>query len=348
MSHQSRGNCTSRLIGLTPQNFSQGKRTLSRSLPSLNDPEEVEQDSCNETSLDHVMGDRDKATLLFENKNSGETFLSVKARKGRYEKPLSCNPGDRQDSSADSSTYGTETPDLWEMVQDLMSASERADMCRTALFRRSGHEHLDDCTDGQTQPDTDFKPARHVVSTPDMVIQPKESALEVPLSQDGEPQAESSRIPSLRERVAMYQAAITESSADKKLLPGMSSSSTVGAYQQVKQRFGFTKREGEYCKGCSEKVYWADRLAVDNNTYHKSCFRCHHCWNKLSLGNFAAAEGFVFCHPHFKQLFCVKGNYKDGFRLGEQALKGLGQEGQVYAPPRAHEGNVGGSRTNQT
>uniref|UniRef100_UPI00358E6F82 LIM domain and actin-binding protein 1-like isoform X2 n=1 Tax=Myxine glutinosa TaxID=7769 RepID=UPI00358E6F82 len=298
MSHQSRGNCTSRLIGLTPQNFSQGKRTLSRSLPSLNDPEEVEQDSCNETSLDHVMGDRDKATLLFENKNSGETFLSVKARKGRYEKPLSCNPGDRQD--------------------------------------------------GQTQPDTDFKPARHVVSTPDMVIQPKESALEVPLSQDGEPQAESSRIPSLRERVAMYQAAITESSADKKLLPGMSSSSTVGAYQQVKQRFGFTKREGEYCKGCSEKVYWADRLAVDNNTYHKSCFRCHHCWNKLSLGNFAAAEGFVFCHPHFKQLFCVKGNYKDGFRLGEQALKGLGQEGQVYAPPRAHEGNVGGSRTNQT
>lgn len=317
---------------------------LSRSLPSLHDPEEMQQDSCNETSLDRVMGGRDKATLLLENKNSGETFLSVQARKGQYENSLSCNPEYQQTTSADSSILGTETTDLRKMFPDLMPVSERAAMCQTAFFRRSGHKHLEDCTDGQTQLDTNFKPVQHVVSPPDMVIQPEESALEVPVGQDGEPQAELSRIPSLRERVAMYQAAIIESSGEKKLLPGMSSSSTFGSYQQAKPRFGFTKQEGERCKGCGEKVYWADRLAVDNNIYHKSCFRCHHCWSKLSLGNYAAVEGFVYCRPHFKQLFCAKGNYKDGFALGEQALKGRGQ-GQVYPPPWAHKGNVGGSWT---
>lgn len=31
------------------------------------------------------------------------------------------------------------------------------------------------------------------------------------------------------------------------------------------------------------------------------------------LGNFAALQGKLFCKPHFKQLFKLKGNYDEGF-----------------------------------
>ena len=31
-----------------------------------------------------------------------------------------------------------------------------------------------------------------------------------------------------------------------------------------------------------------------------------------SLGGFAALKGEIFCKPHFKQLFKLKGNYDEG------------------------------------
>uniref|UniRef100_A0ACB8G0Q4 Uncharacterized protein n=1 Tax=Sphaerodactylus townsendi TaxID=933632 RepID=A0ACB8G0Q4_9SAUR len=54
-------------------------------------------------------------------------------------------------------------------------------------------------------------------------------------------------------------------------------------------------------------------LVADKQTFHKSCFRCHHCGSKLSLGNYASLHGKIYCKPHFKQLFKSKGNYDEGF-----------------------------------
>ncbi|XP_020382032.1 xin actin-binding repeat-containing protein 2-like [Rhincodon typus] len=56
-----------------------------------------------------------------------------------------------------------------------------------------------------------------------------------------------------------------------------------------------------------------ESLAADKQIFHKSCFRCHHCNNKLSLGNYASLHGQMYCKPHFKQLFKSKGNYDEGF-----------------------------------
>jgi hypothetical protein len=39
----------------------------------------------------------------------------------------------------------------------------------------------------------------------------------------------------------------------------------------------------------------------------------------LSLGNYAALSGQMYCKPHFKQLFLLKGNYSEGF--GEEQHK---------------------------
>lgn len=45
------------------------------------------------------------------------------------------------------------------------------------------------------------------------------------------------------------------------------------------------------------------------------CFKCKQCNKTLSLGTFAAVSGALFCKPHFKQLFRLKGNYDEGEKI---------------------------------
>jgi hypothetical protein len=51
---------------------------------------------------------------------------------------------------------------------------------------------------------------------------------------------------------------------------------------------------------------------ADDLAYHKTCLRCFQCNKVLSLGNYAALQGQMYCKPHFKQLFLLKGNYSEG------------------------------------
>ena len=46
----------------------------------------------------------------------------------------------------------------------------------------------------------------------------------------------------------------------------------------------------------------------------QACFRCLECNKPLSVGSYAALSGRVYCKPHFKQLFKLKGNYDEGNR----------------------------------
>lgn len=59
-------------------------------------------------------------------------------------------------------------------------------------------------------------------------------------------------------------------------------------------------------------------LIADKKKFHKSCFFCEHCKNKLSLGNFVSLHGHLYCQTHYKQLFKSKGNFEDGFGQGLQ------------------------------
>uniref|UniRef100_A0A8C6W2I8 Xin actin-binding repeat containing 2 n=1 Tax=Nannospalax galili TaxID=1026970 RepID=A0A8C6W2I8_NANGA len=69
----------------------------------------------------------------------------------------------------------------------------------------------------------------------------------------------------------------------------------------------------EICIICQKTVYPMECLIADRQNFHKTCFRCHHCNSKLSLGNYASLHGKTYCKPHFKQLFKSKGNYDEGF-----------------------------------
>lgn len=63
-----------------------------------------------------------------------------------------------------------------------------------------------------------------------------------------------------------------------------------------------------------------DTLIVDKKKYHKSCFRCEHCRNKLSVGTYVSLHGHFYCLHHYKQLLKSKGNYDNG--LAQQSSVG--------------------------
>jgi hypothetical protein len=69
----------------------------------------------------------------------------------------------------------------------------------------------------------------------------------------------------------------------------------------------------ERCMVCEQRVYFSEKLTADEKVFHKTCFRCSHCKKVLSLGTYASLEGKLYCKPHFKQLFKLKGNYNEGF-----------------------------------
>ncbi|NWI20723.1 XIRP2 protein, partial [Crypturellus soui] len=81
----------------------------------------------------------------------------------------------------------------------------------------------------------------------------------------------------------------------------------------AKQAKKLQLQEQEICTLCQQRVYPMECLVADKQNFHKSCFRCHHCGSKLSLGNYASLHGQIYCKPHFKQLFKSKGNYDEGF-----------------------------------
>jgi len=70
------------------------------------------------------------------------------------------------------------------------------------------------------------------------------------------------------------------------------------------------------CKVCQKRVYEMEKIVADKNIYHKMCFKCSHCKRILSLGNFAAMNGKLYCKPHFLELFkSGGGNYEEGFGM---------------------------------
>jgi hypothetical protein len=96
------------------------------------------------------------------------------------------------------------------------------------------------------------------------------------------------------------------------------------------------------CVVCEKTVYYMEKLEVDKKLFHKQCFKCKECkktlrhvpfsvWHSLllhnllhmtySAGSYASLEGQIFCKPHFKQLFRLKGNYDEGFGRQQHKAK---------------------------
>ncbi|PON92035.1 Zinc finger, LIM-type [Trema orientale] len=63
------------------------------------------------------------------------------------------------------------------------------------------------------------------------------------------------------------------------------------------------------CATCSKTVYPLEKVSLEGECYHKSCFRCAHGGCPLTHSSYAALDGVLYCKHHFQQLFMEKGNY---------------------------------------
>jgi len=75
------------------------------------------------------------------------------------------------------------------------------------------------------------------------------------------------------------------------------------------------------CIKCDKTVYDLEKISALGKIFHKTCFRCKHCDNVLSIKGFAAIDGEPYCKPHYLELFKSKGNYS-GITGGSSGTSG--------------------------
>ncbi|KAL7165328.1 hypothetical protein ACSBR2_041091 [Camellia fascicularis] len=85
-------------------------------------------------------------------------------------------------------------------------------------------------------------------------------------------------------------------------------------YEQLfKEKSGLSKKPQsctqEKCSACNKTVYPMEKVTVEGAFYHKLCFKCAHGGCKLNPSSYAALDGYIYCKPHFAQLFKEKGSY---------------------------------------
>lgn len=83
------------------------------------------------------------------------------------------------------------------------------------------------------------------------------------------------------------------------------------------------------CQVCTKTVYPMEKLEADGHVYHKFCFKCKTCGRTVGLGNYAALQGDIYCKPHLKQLFKLKGNYDEGFGREQRKTDWLKKDGET-------------------
>ncbi|XP_075524253.1 LIM domain-containing protein WLIM2b-like [Primulina tabacum] len=100
----------------------------------------------------------------------------------------------------------------------------------------------------------------------------------------------------------------TGSFTSKKLVPpsGKQGETLDRTPSKVSSFFSGTQ---EKCAVCKKTVYPLEKVTVEGEFYHKSCFRCAHGGCFLTPSSYAALDGILYCKPHFAQLFKEKGSY---------------------------------------
>ncbi|CAN1777963.1 LIM domain-containing protein PLIM2c [Linum perenne] len=63
------------------------------------------------------------------------------------------------------------------------------------------------------------------------------------------------------------------------------------------------------CATCHKTVYPLEKITMEGEFFHKTCFRCAHGGCVLTHSSYAALNGVLYCKHHFAQLFREKGSY---------------------------------------
>ncbi|XP_042454805.1 LIM domain-containing protein PLIM2b-like [Zingiber officinale] len=63
------------------------------------------------------------------------------------------------------------------------------------------------------------------------------------------------------------------------------------------------------CAACKKTAYPLEKLTMEGESYHKTCFKCSVGGCVLTPSSYAALDGILYCKHHFAQLFMEKGSY---------------------------------------
>ncbi|KAM7257083.1 hypothetical protein ACFE04_012824 [Oxalis oulophora] len=91
------------------------------------------------------------------------------------------------------------------------------------------------------------------------------------------------------------------------------------------------------CAVCKKTAYPLEKVTVEGEFYHKSCFRCSQGGCLITPSNYAALEGALYCKPHFSQLFKEKGSYNHIIQSGCMKKSAADQDSETKAIPESEE-----------
>ncbi|XVF13159.1 hypothetical protein REPUB_Repub08aG0184200 [Reevesia pubescens] len=78
------------------------------------------------------------------------------------------------------------------------------------------------------------------------------------------------------------------------------------------------------CGVCNKTAYPLEKVTVEGENYHKSCFRCSHGGCFLTPSSYAALDGILYCKHHFAQLFKEKGSYNQVTKTANMKKNSVG------------------------
>mmetsp|Transcript_20033 Transcript_20033/g.46636 ORF Transcript_20033/g.46636 Transcript_20033/m.46636 type:complete len:201 (+) Transcript_20033:74-676(+) len=92
--------------------------------------------------------------------------------------------------------------------------------------------------------------------------------------------------------------------------------------------------DSNHCVVCKKVAYAMEKIIVEGETFHPTCFRCAHCNNKLSPGSFSKSnEGLYYCKVHYAALFKLRGRYD--FPGGQKIEGSTSADGEKVEEPAA-------------
>ncbi|KAI3468762.1 hypothetical protein Pfo_025425 [Paulownia fortunei] len=93
----------------------------------------------------------------------------------------------------------------------------------------------------------------------------------------------------------------------------------------------------EKCAVCKKTVYPIEKVTVEGEFYHKSCFKCAHGGCNLTTSSYAALDGILYCKPHFAQLFKEKGSYTHLTKTTSLRKNALAQDTDLITPNESQQ-----------
>ncbi|EAY79118.1 hypothetical protein EE612_052170 [Oryza sativa] len=87
------------------------------------------------------------------------------------------------------------------------------------------------------------------------------------------------------------------------------------------------------CTACKKTVYPLEKMTMEGECYHRTCFKCAHGGCLLTNASYASHNGILYCQNHFWQLFKKSGSYDNLLKPASAAAENTVESEVAVAEP---------------